>query len=108
MATRTNSPYQELTKVDRVIHEPVRLMIMLLLRAVSEADFLYIQRECGLTQGNLSSHLSRLEEAGYVLIEKTAKGNYPLTLCSLTSQGRTALAAYAQTMRAAMSDGSGW
>jgi DNA-binding transcriptional ArsR family regulator len=93
---------QELAKLDRVIHEPVRLMIMLLLYAVSEADFLYIQRECDLTQGNLSSHLTRLEEAGYVLIEKTLKGKYPLTLCSLTQSGRSALSGYIRTMRGVM------
>lgn len=90
---------QALTKLDRVVHEPVRLMIMILLYAVSEADFLYIQHECGLTQGNLSSHLGRLEEAGYVLIEKTMKGKYPLTICSLTQQGRKALGEYLQNMR---------
>ena len=54
-------------------------MILTLLAAVGEADFVYIQRECGLTQSNLSSHLNKLEEAGYVLIEKTFKGKLPLT-----------------------------
>ena len=54
---------QELATLDRVIHEPARLMIMTVLYAVSEADFIYLQNECGLTQGNLSSHLTKLEEA---------------------------------------------
>lgn len=89
---------QELAGIDRTIHEPARLMIMVLLYAVSEADFLYIQRECDFTQGNLSSHLTRLEEAGYVLTEKSLKGNYPLTLCSLTSKGRKALREYIRRM----------
>jgi DNA-binding transcriptional ArsR family regulator len=91
---------QELAALDRVIHEPARLVIMTLLWAISEADFLYLQRESGLTQGNLSSHLARLEQARYVLIEKTFKGKYPLTICSLTSKGREAFQAYAQKMRA--------
>jgi DNA-binding transcriptional ArsR family regulator len=90
---------QELATLDRVIHEPARLMIVSVLSAVKESDFLYLQRECGLTQGNLSSHLAKLEEAKYVLIEKTFKGKYPLTICSLTKQGRKAFEEYSRKMR---------
>ena len=72
---------------------------MTVLYAVAEADFLYLQRECGLTQGNLSSHLAKLEEAKYVLIEKTFKGKYPLTICSLTRKGRDSFDAYVQAIR---------
>jgi len=90
---------QDLATVDRVIHEPARLAIMTVLYAAGEADFLYLQRECGLTQGNLSSHLARLEEAGHVKIEKTFKGKYPLTICHLTRSGRAALEGYAQKIR---------
>jgi len=92
---------QELATLDRVIHEPARLMIMTVLYAVSEADFIYLQNECGLTQGNLSSHLARLEEEHYVLVVKTFKGKYPLTICSLTEKGRKAFEEYARIMRAA-------
>ncbi|HKS80682.1 MAG TPA: transcriptional regulator [Candidatus Acidoferrales bacterium] len=90
---------QDLASIDRVIHEPVRLMLMTVLYASTEADFLYLQRECGLTQGNLSSHLARLEEAGYVVIMKTFKGKYPLTICRLTNKGREAFEDYARKMR---------
>jgi DNA-binding transcriptional ArsR family regulator len=90
---------QSLASLDRVIHEPARLMIMTVLYAVDEADFLYLQRECGLTQGNLSSHLSKLEEANYVKIEKTFKGKYPLTICSLTKKGRESFDRYVYQMR---------
>jgi DNA-binding MarR family transcriptional regulator len=90
---------QALATLDRLIHEPARLMIMTVLSAVPEADFLYLQRECGLTQGNLSSHLAKLEQAGYVLIQKTFKGKYPLTICSLTRKGRDAFEEYVQKMR---------
>ena len=90
---------QDLATVDRVIHEPARLAIMTVLYAAGEADFLYLQRECGLTQGNLSSHLARLEKAGHVKIEKTFKGKYPLTTCHLTRSGRAALEGYAQKIR---------
>jgi DNA-binding HxlR family transcriptional regulator len=91
---------KELATLDRVIHEPARLMIVTVLYAVTEADFLYLQRECGLTQGNLSSHLSKLETSNYVFIEKTFKGKYPLTICSLTRRGRAAFEAYLQKIRA--------
>jgi DNA-binding transcriptional ArsR family regulator len=90
---------RDLSSLDRVIHEPARLMIMTILFAVEEADFVYLQRECGLTQGNLSSHLSKLAEAGYLTITKTFKGKYPLTICKLTQQGREAFEAYSAKMR---------
>ncbi len=85
---------KDLSSLDRVIHEPARLMIMTILFAVEDADFVYLQRECGLTQGNLSSHLSKLEEAGYLTIKKTFKGKYPLTICKLTRCGRQAFQGY--------------
>jgi DNA-binding transcriptional ArsR family regulator len=98
---------QALATLDRVIHEPARLMIMTVLYAVREADFLYLQRECGLTQGNLSSHLAKLEDARYVLIEKTFKGKYPLTVCRLTKTGREAFEEYVQKIRVVSASGNG-
>jgi DNA-binding transcriptional ArsR family regulator len=90
---------QSLATLDRVIHEPARLMIMTVLYAVNEADFLYLQRECGLTQGNLSSHLAKLEDAKYVLIDKMFKGKYPLTVCRLAPKGREAFEEYVRKIR---------
>jgi DNA-binding transcriptional ArsR family regulator len=87
---------QEIAQLDRLLHEPARLTIMLILYGVSEADFLYLQREGGFTQGNLSGHLAKLEEAGYVEIEKKFKGKVPLTVCRLTGLGKAALSAYSQ------------
>lgn len=80
--------------VDRVVHEPGRLMVMACLSVVTRADFLYVLRETGLTQGNLSSHLAKLESAGYVSVEKTFVGKVPRTLLQLTEDGREALRAY--------------
>ena len=80
--------------LDRVIHEPARLLIAALLRNIETADFVFLLKETGLTKGNLSSHLSRLEEAGYVQIEKTYRGKVPLTLIGLTDAGRTAFDDY--------------
>ena len=90
---------KDLSSLDRVIHEPARLMIMTILFAVEEADFVYLQRECGLTQGNLSSHLSKLEQAGYLTITKTFKGKYPLTICKLTRNGRQTFQSYSTKLR---------
>ncbi|MCL4257951.1 MAG: ArsR family transcriptional regulator [Anaerolineales bacterium] len=91
-----------LATLDRTIHEPARLMLVMLLSAVKSADFLFLERETGLTKGNLSAHLSKLEKAGYVSIQKTFKGKYPLTTCSLTPQGRQAFAAYRGRLEAAL------
>ena len=84
----------DLWDVDRIIHEPARLMIATILYAVETADFLFLLRQSGLSKGNLSSHLSRLEAAGYVAIEKTFRGKIPLTICRLTDSGREAFRAY--------------
>ncbi|MCJ7487321.1 MAG: transcriptional regulator [Candidatus Aminicenantes bacterium] len=83
-----------LPDIDRLIHEPARLALAAILSVVESADFLYLQRETGLTKGNLSSHLAKLEEAGYVAIEKTYRGRIPLTLVRLTDAGTAAYRAY--------------
>jgi DNA-binding MarR family transcriptional regulator len=83
-----------LPELDRLIHEPARLALTAILAVVESADFLYLQRETGLTKGNLSSHLAKLEEAGYVAIEKTYRGKVPLTLVRLTETGAAAYQAY--------------
>lgn len=90
------------TTLDRLIHEPARLLIVTILASVASADFLFLQRETDLTKGNLSAHLSKLEEAGYVKIEKTFKGKFPLTVCKLTSAGKSALKAYRQQVQSFM------
>ncbi len=90
---------RRVTELDRLIHEPARLLIVTILSTVASADFLFLQRETGLTKGNLSAHLSKLEEAGYVKIEKTFKGKFPLTICRLTSIGQKALKAYRQQLQ---------
>ena len=94
MKNRMSSDLRSLAGVDRLLHEPSRTVIMAILTAVESADFLYLQRETGLTKGNLSVHLSKLEQAGFVNIEKTYRGKKPLTLCHMTEEGRNAFAAY--------------
>ena len=87
-----------MTTLDRVIHEPARLLLLALLAGVKEADFLWLQRESELTKGNLSSHLARLEDAGYVEVEKMFKGKIPLTMLRLTRKGRVAFADYKKAL----------
>jgi DNA-binding transcriptional ArsR family regulator len=85
---------RNLGEVDRLIHEPARLMILSILFVVESADFLYLQNETGLSKGNLSSHLSKLEQAEYISIEKTYRGKIPLTLCRITTAGIDAFTTY--------------
>ena len=102
MSKLVSAKIQRLAQIDRVIHEPARLMIVAILSAVNEADFQYLHQSTGLTKGNLSVHLSRLEEAGYVEIEKTFRGKYPLTICRLTKQGKNVLDTYRKVIRNAL------
>ncbi len=88
-----------LAAVDRLIHEPARLAVMALLYVVDSADFIFIMNQTNLTWGNLSAHVSKLEEAGYLVVEKTFRGKRPNTLLSLTSTGREAFQSYVQKMK---------
>lgn len=92
------TPHPQLPELDEVIHSPARLAIVAILAAVKEADFLYLLHAANLTRGNLSTHLSKLEQAGYVEIEKTYRGKLPLTLCRLTPAGRAAFEDYRKSM----------
>ncbi|WP_420641879.1 winged helix-turn-helix domain-containing protein [Candidatus Leptofilum sp.] len=91
--------FKQMLETDRLIHEPARLIIMALLYGVENADFTFLLRETALTRGNLSFHLSKLEDGGYVGIEKTFKGKRPHTLCRLTENGRIAFDAYRQQLQ---------
>lgn len=97
-----NSHLRNISELDRVIHEPGRLIIVALLSAVEECDFLYLQHESQLNKGTLSSHLARLEESSYVEIEKTYRGKVPRTLLRLTPAGREAFEDYRKKMKAAL------
>jgi DNA-binding transcriptional ArsR family regulator len=79
-------------ELDRLIHEPARLAILTVLSSVRSADFVFLQRTTGLTKGNLSSHLTKLEEGGLVVIEKTFVLKRPHTRAALTGEGATRVA----------------
>jgi DNA-binding MarR family transcriptional regulator len=97
-----NEQIRVFAELDRVIHEPGRLMIAALLYAVEGADFLYLQHETEMNKGTLSSHLARLEEAGYVEVEKTYRGKIPRTLLTLTRMGRKAFDQYRRKLKQAL------
>ena len=88
------TPYEHLADINRLVHEPARLAILTALSACEEADFLFLLNVTGLTKGNLSSHLSKLEQAGLVLIRKTFEGKTPVTYAQLTLEGREGLKEY--------------
>jgi DNA-binding HxlR family transcriptional regulator len=92
------------TDIDTLIHEPARLNIMAQLYVLESADFLFLMRQTGLTFGNLSSHLSKLEAAGYVNVKKEFLGKKPHTMLCLSEKGRVAFRKYMQRMKQVFSD----
>lgn len=84
----------EQAALDRLIHEPARLVLMSNLAVVDEADFVFLSRQTGLTAGNISSHMARLEEAGYVAVAKTFVGKRPRTIYRMTRAGKKAFDRY--------------
>ncbi len=92
-----------LSDLDRTVHEPARLMILSLLYLAREVDFLWLLNQTELTKGNLSTHLGKLEQTGYVEVEKRFRGKIPQTFYRLTKVGRRAFEQYRQAMRAALS-----
>jgi DNA-binding MarR family transcriptional regulator len=89
-------PPQPEIEIDRLIHEPARLVLMANLYVVEEADFVYLARQTGLTAGNISSHMARLLAGDYVTVEKMFAANRPRTVYRITTKGRGALQQYRQ------------
>ena len=103
-STETAKDLQPIADIDRLVHEPARLMILTILYVVESADFVYLMRQTGLTKGNLSSHLSKLEAAGYIDVKKEFVDKIPRTLLRLTEDGREAFQAYRQDMIQVLED----
>ena len=104
MENKPDSTKSNLMAIDRVLHEPARTQISALLYVIESADFTFIMNQTGLTWGNLSAHLNKMEEAGYVQITKSYKGKRPNTSICLTEAGRKAFKEYAVQMRQFFSD----
>ena len=94
----------QLVDIDRVIHEPARYLILAYLFVVDAMDFLSLMRQTELTQGNLSSHIRKLENAGYVEIQKDFIGRRPRTMLNISSKGRKAFMGYRERMKRAMEE----
>ena len=90
---------RHILETDKVIHEPARVVILSLLNVVEYADFVFLMNETGLTQGNLSSHLSKLETAGYIEIEKTFHQKRPRTIIRISKSGQDAFNLYLKSMK---------
>ncbi len=86
-----SAPFEEATRLDKLVHEPARLAILTALDACASADFRFLHRLTGLTVGNLSAHLAKLEEAQIVTVEKQFVGRIPNTQVAITKEGRAAL-----------------
>ncbi len=102
--SRGSSDLSQVAELDRLIHEPARLAVMALLYVIESADFTFLMNQTGLTWGNLSTHMSKLEEAGYLEVEKSFKGRRPNTTLRLTPQGRKAFQEYARKMKQFLRD----
>ena len=103
-ANSTKQPHPLLTDIDRIIHEPARLLLLAHLYVVESADFLFLKNQTGMTFGNLSAHLNKLEAAGYITVEKTFIGKKPHTMLMLNQKGRSAFQKYVRTMKQVFDD----
>lgn len=88
-----------LADINAIIHTPARLMVMTYLYVVENIDYVYLKRVTGLTWGNLSKHLSKLEEAGYIATEKSFQDKKPNTVIWMTDQGREAFREYKDNLQ---------
>jgi DNA-binding transcriptional ArsR family regulator len=102
------TPFEEMAGLDRLIHEPARLAILSALASCVTADYLSLQRLTGLTGGNLSSHLSKLEEGGLVQLDKRFVEKKPNTLVQITEQGKRAIEMYWQQMDTLRESSKNW
>ncbi len=105
MSEPTSPPdVHSLADINQVIHAPARLMILAYLYVVESADYVFLMRLTGLTWGNLSTHLAKLEEAGYIVIKKGYIGRKPHTSIRLSNMGRSAFRKYKRSMQQILDD----
>ena len=86
-------------EIDKTVHEPARLLILSMLYVIDGADFVFLQGQSGLTRGNFSTHMSKLEEEQYVEVKKKFIDKKPTTIYRITDAGRSALEKYRETMK---------
>jgi DNA-binding MarR family transcriptional regulator len=100
----TGSERHPLAEIDQFIHTPARLMVLAHLYVVESVDYVFLNKLTGLTWGNLSTHLTRLEEAEYIQLDKQFKGKKPHTTISLTDKGRKAFKEYKESLQQVLDD----
>lgn len=94
-----NKDLQAIAGIDRNIHAPARLMVLAYLSAVGSADFTFLLNQTGLTRGNLSSHLGKLEDAGYITVTREFVEKTPRSLIRISKKGQSALESYKENMK---------
>lgn len=99
-----NIEVNKLSDIDPLIHAPARLMVMTYLYVVESLDFVYLKRVTNLSWGNLSTHLTKLDDAGYVRIKKSFQDKKPKTMIQLTDKGRQAFRKYKDEMYQVLGD----
>ncbi len=99
--------FATISRLDKLIHEPARMSIMSVLYVLESADFTFLMNQTGLTWGNLSAHLTKLEAAGYVEVMKSFKGKRPNTNLKLSTFGRDAFKKYMSQMKKVVRDFEG-
>ena len=100
----TPSRLGEVMALDRLVHEPARLLILAVLAGAKEVEFGFLEQMSGLSKGNLSSHMSKLEAGGLIAVKKSFRGKRPLTELAITPAGRRALTAYRQQLATVMQE----
>lgn len=100
--------FEKLSGLDRLVHEPARLAVLTALSVCRKADFMYLLRLTGLTRGNLSTHLTKLENGGLIRIDKRFVGRKPNTMVSLTRKGRNAVDAHWRQLDELRADSRDW
>jgi len=93
-----------LSGIDPLIHAPARLMLLTQLYVLEAADATFLVNQTGLSWGNFSTHMGKLEQGGYVEVEKSFRGKKPLTMIRLTDDGRRAFQAYRASMQRALGE----
>jgi hypothetical protein len=90
-------------ELDPILHSQLRLAVVSLLISTEAGDFTYIQEQTGATAGNLSIQITRLKEAGYIIVEKKFINNYPQTLCKISPLGRKKFTEYVEALKVYLS-----
>jgi DNA-binding MarR family transcriptional regulator len=103
-----SSVFEEMAGLDRLVHDPSRLAILTALSTCQRADFVFLQRITGMTVGNLSSHISKLEDAGLVAVQKMIVAKRSNTLVELTTRGRSAIDKHWQQLEAMRKSAQEW